>query len=258
MGSLRHLRDDALYRLEELSGQYSASWDGDTQLRAWSLYCGALVNAARVALLVDADAAAFSLWLARAGANWQVLLDRAKEGTPLPPASENQALTGLLTIGDFAAAARLARSSARNPGPYEYEDEFLHAFLGQEVAAAVDAGRSLDTLATVVAKLAAATDDARPRAWQALIGGDAAEFWSALTTMGHAYAQRMQGLAKDPAADYFEWRAAKDLWLEGLALSRLARRIGLRASPAPIPGQPPFAIDCPTTADDGAFLLAKR
>lgn len=258
MGSLRHLRDDALFRLEELSEQYSPSWDSDTQLRAWSLYCGALVNAARVALLVDADATAFSLWLARAGANWQILLDRTKDGTPLPLASENHVLLGLLTIGDFAAAARLARSSARNQGPYEYEDEFLHAFLCQEAAAAVDDGRSLDALAPVIAKLAAATDDARPRAWHALVGGDAAGFWAALTAMGHAYTHRMRDLAKDPAADYFEWRAAKDLWLEGLALGRLARRIGLRPSPVPMPGHPPFAVDCPTMADDGAFLLARR
>ena len=70
--------------------------------------------------MADADPRKLALQLARAGANWAVLLRRAQRSGFQVPASKNAPLLGLMAIDDLTGAAELAQLSATRAHPLEY------------------------------------------------------------------------------------------------------------------------------------------
>ena len=255
MASLQSLREDALFALEELGAEHQDPADAESQIGLWHSYCGHLINAGYVSLLADADPKSFSLFLTRSGANWRILLQRARQGGFVVPAYRNQPLLGVMATDNVPLAGELAQLSARAREAPEYADEFLYAFFLQEVIASL-AGAPLHKRALIqtVAELRQEADDARATLSQAILDGNAADFWSALEDRGRDHAAEMEERRK--TGNYFTWRGARFVWLEGLALVRVAARLGFGAAPVTLPNLPPLALAASPALDDGAFLLA--
>jgi hypothetical protein len=256
MGTLRQLREDAYHRLSELYEEYKPSWDPETALYAWRLFTDACLMAAEVALLADSDLKDYARWVARAGGNWFTLLERARRQKFEVPASYNEALMALVAVGDLNVAADLARRSASALVPPEYDDEFRWAyFLQRLVVAAAGGPFDAGAMTSLAAELRKVAPDHRADLADAVAARDAKAFWEAFAAAAEAYREDMNEKRQNPAAPYHSWRAAQHVWLEGMALQRMAEALGLGTPPRPVKAIPRLAMRARPVADDRKYLL---
>lgn len=260
MGTLRVLRENAIYRLEEIHRAFDPVWPTDHQLFIAESACEAFHNIALVALLADLNPEGYAQNLVRAGENWLALLHTAnKRHTPIP-ASANRALLGVLAVGAHALASDLAAASAGDIIPPEYEDEFYPAFFIQQFILA-EGGRSPVTpgLPDVLARLEAALADVSPtRALlaNALLRRDAPAVADSLATLNREFMKDMSEKAKNPATRPDEIQATRRVWIEGLAWLQLATLAGLKIEPD-YDAIPALALDPPTITPRGDCVLGQ-
>lgn len=183
------------------------------------------------ALLIDGDREAFFSWLLAIAENGRRVSARlANAGFEPPPASANLPVLAALAAGDLARAEALgaaARADWSRPDG-EYEDEFLWAATVNALAASAQ-----PDAAACEARLAA-LEATEPRPYlerialvRALLAGDARTFARALLDARHAYEDAIDKRSEAFGVKDTDFPARAGLWLEGLALLRLAERAGL-------------------------------
>jgi hypothetical protein len=183
------------------------------------------------ALLVDGDRDRFFQMLLAAAENGRRISSRfTAQGWAGPPASANLPLLAALAASDFERAGELARGApggwARDDG--EYEDEFLWA-------SALDAlVRSPSPDPTACEARLGALEDAAPRLYleriaivRALLAGEGDAFEAALLDGRAAYEEELDERAGSFGLKSIDFPARQALWLEGLALIRIAERAGI-------------------------------
>ncbi|MCP3143967.1 immunity 49 family protein [Pyxidicoccus xibeiensis] len=227
MRSLASYMDVGRQYLVQTSADFdpAAPWDERLEHhRTWGL---ALKMVAYGKLLVECDVPGFHAHLLCAAMNWRQLLTHARAEGHRVPASMNDALLSAIACGRMDLALELAELSAREPTVPEYEDEFLGAFFLQEYlrsrvgrGEAVDLERLCQDIDDFLGEPSPRTDTLR-----ALARGDGPAFDEAFRTWNETVA----ATRADPAApgSTFSSGITRHVWLEGLALLRLAGEAGL-------------------------------
>jgi hypothetical protein len=190
-------------------------------------------------LLLDASPQHFFYQLGCAAENWRRLhLHLRGQGAALPAASDNAALLGAVAAGYWELARDLCKVSATERGEEEYEDEFAWARLLQELIA-LPAGEapSEELLQRHRPALEESQAD-RLELLQALLAKDGRRFAAALTRLVQQHAAEVEALESTSSPE--ERVAYRFIWFEGLALLRLAERVGLKVE-EPLLYCPPLA-----------------
>jgi hypothetical protein len=226
---LRALRNDAADALEDLFEAFSPGMPREALLQAHDDAASSFLAIGVATLLVDGNADAFFLNLCRCAENGRRLLAlfRRRALDP-PPASRNVPLLAALAAGDLARADAIAALSRDTlaEAEREYQDEFLWALCLQRLARAGEIeGAALEP---VLARLAESggreSEVAFARALLARDGQGLAEaFAGALVERETEIEERAKAFTT-PVTDFAPHRF---IWLEGLALLRLAERAGL-------------------------------
>lgn len=237
--SLSDLREDALAGLAEGLARFRADAPRDALLAEVEEICLHAQVMAASHLLVEGQPQDLFVDLCCAAESWRrlhLLLERRK--LPPPPASSNLPLLGAIAADDQALAASLGglAATAWQPGE-EYQEDCDWAVLLAALAGAGEVPRALERLG----RSGAGTHADHLAAVRALQGRDAPAFVAALGRLAAAREEEWAGYAAAGALPEPELGAFRFLWLEGLALLRLADRAGLDTGEARFPGCPPLA-----------------
>jgi hypothetical protein len=232
MPNMKSLRADAALALEGLMDDFMPGADRDTLLAQVNDIILRLHLIGVATLLVDGDPQGFFLNLCRAAENGRRLLTllHARQ-LPPPPASWNVPLLAALAAGHFAQADAIAAASTstwQHAEVREYEDEFLWAVILQHLA------RQRPSPATTVEPLIAHLEKVNKKEYgsrcalaRALLAKARDDFAKAFESARLAYELRIEKEAKAFGAPVTSLAPHRSLWLEGLALLRLAERAGL-------------------------------
>jgi len=258
--SLRDLREDAADALDDALARFRPGAPREDLLAVAGEICLAHHTIGASMLLLEGQPQEYFLDLCRAAETWRRLLQHLRSrGLPPPPASASKPLLGAMAADHWPLAQGVARLSATafQPGE-EYEDDCDWAvLLAQTVAAGGDAAATApyaerllrsgpDTYAGRLAVL---------EAIRARDGRRFAEVFGLAALAAAEETERIVGMAAIPVTELAPYRW---IWLEGLALLRLAARAGLAVPGERFAGCPPLAR-VPRTADyagDGAIPLA--
>ncbi|MBZ4422599.1 immunity 49 family protein [Myxococcus sp. RHSTA-1-4] len=245
MRSLASYMEVARQYLVQTSADFSPAASWDDRFEAYRTWCLALKMLAYGKLLVDCDEPAFHAHLLCAAVNWRELLTRARAEGHQVPASMNDPLLGAIASGRRDLALELAELSARELTEPEYEDEFLGAFFLQEYLRA-RAGRT-DTadLERLCQDIDEYLDEPSPRTdtFRALARGDGPAFNDAFRTWNETVATTLSD--PDAPGATFSFGITRHVWLEGLAVLRLASGAGLPLEPVPRPHLPELILQPP-------------
>jgi hypothetical protein len=228
MPKLLSLRADAAARLTVLLGGFDPDAPRDTLLEHGEAIVLQLHLIATVTLLADGNAQGFFLNLCRMGENWRRLMVLLRgRGMAPPSARRNTALLATLAAGHFPLAAALAEVSATPRQEDDYEDEYLWASLLQELARPSASPEQMERLLAALEQVGEQAYGHRAAVVHALLARDERAFVSAFEA-----AQLDQELDTEKRARAFgtpvtPFAPHRFLWLEGLALLRLAERAGL-------------------------------
>jgi hypothetical protein len=176
-------------------------------------------------LLLRAEAHTFHRDLQRSGAAYAAFLDWVAMGSRT--VSKATPFFDAVASGDTAVATLIAERTATDPGlEEEYEDDFLYfRWLMGRFYLRQDSG-SLDSLLNRYETLLDGAEDVRWLICKALQSGDPQKFDAALQTL---ISQREADYADGMEADDFleeEWATEGYIFVEGLALLRLALQLG--------------------------------
>jgi immunity protein 49 of polymorphic toxin system len=243
---MKSLRADAALKLEGLMDDFTTGADRDTLLAQVNDIILSLHLIGVATLLADGNPQGFFLNLCRAAENGRRLLSlfRARKLTP-PPASWNTPLLAALAAGNFPQADAIAAASTttwQHAEVREYEDEFLWAVILQQLA------RLKPPPAATVQGLIARLEKVNKKEYgsrcavaRALLASDAKEFSKAFSAARLEYEIRIEAEAKAFGTPVTSFAPHRFLWLEGLALLRLAERAGLALEEADYRYCPPLA-----------------
>ncbi|WP_224363360.1 Imm49 family immunity protein [Hyalangium versicolor] len=225
---------------------FRTSADRDTLLAQVQdiVHCLHLIGVAT--LLVDGNPQGFFLNLCRAAENGRRLLAllHSRQLTP-PPASWNMPLLAALAAGNFPQADAIVSVSTttwQHVEVREYEDEFLWAVILQSLARAKPAPAStLEPLIARLEKVSKKEYGSRCALARAMLAQDADAFAQAFSATRLDYEIQTEKAAKEFGTPVTPFAPHRFLWLEGLALLRLAERAGLVLEDADYRYCPPLA-----------------
>jgi hypothetical protein len=256
MRSLASYMEVAQQYLVQTSEEFSPEAPWDDRLEAYRTWCLALKMLAYGKLLVDADVPTFHAHLLCAAVNWRELLTHARAEGQSVAASMNDPLLGAIASWRMDLALELAELSARTRTEPEYEDEFLGAFFLQEYVRA-RAGRT-DT--ANLERLCQDIDDylgepsPRTDTLRALARADGAAFAGAFRAWNETVATTLSD--PDAPGATFSSGITRHVWLEGLAVLRLAGEAGLPLEPELRPHLPELILrPLPATPAPTPWLL---
>lgn len=193
-------------------------------------------------LLADGNAQGFFLNLCRMAENWRRLLVLLRaRGEPPPSARRNTALLAAIAAGHTQLADALAQVSATARQEDDYEDEYLWACILQELAYQHPSPDSLERLLTRLEQVGAADYGNRSAVVRALLARDERAFAAAFEAARMDYALDTETRARTFGTPVTPFAPQRFLWLEGLALLRLAERSDISCTDTDFTYCPPLA-----------------
>jgi hypothetical protein len=246
MANLKSLRADAALKLDGLMDTFRPGADRDTLLAHVNDIIQSLHLIAVATLLVDGNPQGFFLNLCRAAENGHRLqeLFRARQLTP-PPASWNVPLLAALAAGNFDQADAITAASTttwQHSEVREYEDEFLWAVILQQLTRQkAPPASQVEPLIARLEKLNKKEYGSRCSLARALLAKAPDDFAKAFEAARLDYEIRTEKEAKEFGTPVTSFAPHRFLWLEGLALLRLAERAGLPLDGADYRYCPPLA-----------------
>ncbi|KFE70578.1 hypothetical protein DB31_5620 [Hyalangium minutum] len=246
MPNMKSLRADAAMKLEGLMDDFRPGADRDTLLAQVNDILLSLHTIAVATLLVDGNPQGFFLNLCRAAENGRRLLEllQARQLTP-PPASWNMPLLAALAAGNFPQADAIAAASTStwlHAEVREYEDEFLWAVILQQLAHHKPPPASrVEPLIARLEKLNKKEYGSRCALARALLTQSSSGFAKAFEAARLDYEVRIEKEAQEFGTPVTAFAPHRFLWLEGLALLRLAERAGIPLEGADLKYCPPLA-----------------
>ncbi|OJT25273.1 hypothetical protein BO221_13080 [Archangium sp. Cb G35] len=210
---------------------------------------------ATTTLLIDASPQYFFYNLCCAAENWRRLLAHLhSQGDALPPSSDNTPLLGAVAAGQWELARALCHLSATARAEEEYEDEFVWAHMLQEFIA-LPVGRAFpEVLLSRYERVLEEEQPDRLELFQALLVADGNRFFAAFQRVLQSHERETEARAVGFGMSPDKFVAYRFIWFEGLALLRLAERVGLR-SDEPFLYCPPLARVAMTMACDNDWAL---
>lgn len=137
-----------------------------------------------------------------------------------------------VAIGDWAGAEVIARGASPVLLPdLEYEEGYLHVRLLQALAAGRHDKAAFERMLVRQRELAAEGPEARTEIGQALVDHDAGALADALERLLRERAWRYAEARAAEVVTEEEWATEAQVCIEGLALVRLAERLGLPVEP---------------------------
>ncbi|NVJ05727.1 hypothetical protein HUW63_10855 [Myxococcus sp. AM001] len=241
MARLSSLRADAADSLGERLRRFDPGADRSSVLARLDAITLDLHLIAVATLLVDGNPQGFFLNLCRMAENGRrvqrLLADR---GLPPPPARRNTPLLGALAAGHFSLAEAVAEGSATQwQQGAEYEDEFLWASALQHLARTPFA--PLEHVLVSLEKAGQEPSASRVALARALVARDAAAFAESFAAACLDYGLVTEKRARSLATPVTSFAPHRFLWLEGLALLRLAERAGIAPEDTGFRYCPPLA-----------------
>jgi hypothetical protein len=244
MPNLMSLRSDAAAELGKLMERFRPGADRDTLLSQVDTITRELHLIAVATLLVDGNPQGFFLNLCRAAENWRRLhgLLRSRKLAP-PPTTKTMPLLAALAAGHLELADALATApTAERLEAEEYEDEYLWASILRHLA------RQTPSPASTVKPLLTRLHQANKKEYGhrcdvalALLAKDGAGFAKAFEKARLDYELNTEKKAASFATPFTPFAPHRFLWLEGLALLRLAERTGFVLEDADYKYCPPLA-----------------
>lgn len=226
---LPSLREDAALSVDELLSGISSQMDQALLLSRTRALCRDFHMIGVATLLLDGEPQFFFLNLCRAAENWRQLLEHhASRGWGLPPASENVHLLGAMAAGQWNLARQVAeRSSTVWQPSEEYEEDFawacfMHHLAGGEV---VRTPRLEEALARLEA-VAGEAYESRHALGRSLLSSDEHGFLEGFAAMVEAHEEQVELRASAFGTPVESFAPYRYIWFEGLALLRLAERVG--------------------------------
>lgn len=158
-----------------------------------------------------------------------------------------------VVIGDWAGADVIARGASTVLLPdLEYEEDYLHVKLLQALTAGRQGKAALERMLVRQRELAVEGPAARTEVGQALVDADAGALSDALERLLGERALRYAEARAAEVVTEEEWATEAHVCIEGLAIVRLAERLGLQVEPglqfipdllraAPLPATSPQA-----------------
>jgi hypothetical protein len=228
MSELETLVEDSLETLPGLLDRFNPAADRDTLVRRVDTLCQHFQVLATGALLLEGSTRYFFQNLVQAAENWRRLLTHLeRRGWAPPPATQNVPFLNAVATEQWTLAAELAAHSARQwqPGE-EYEDDFAWA---EVLHALVLQGRPGDTTERLARLEAVGAETQAPKLAmaRALLAGEGRDFQEAFGAAHAAYEEATERHAKMGTLPRRGFLPHRHVWMEGLALLRLAERAGL-------------------------------
>lgn len=244
MSELANLVEDSLETLPALLDRFNPAADRDTLVRRVDAVCQHFQVLATGALLLEGSTRFFLQNLAQAAENWRRLLVwLERQGWTPPPATWNVPLLDAVAAEQWTLAAEVATRSARQwQRGEEYEDDFAWAAVLQALVLPEPSGRaSLAERLERLQAVGAETQGPQLALASALQAGDGRGFHQAFEAAHAAYEEVTERHARMNTLPRRSFLPRRYLWMEGLALLRLAERAGL-----PPPGS--YLRYCPRLA----------
>jgi hypothetical protein len=239
---LRDLRDGAAETLEATLEAFAPGAPRERLIEDVQAICRALHTTGVSMLLVEGKPQEYFLDLCRAAENWRRLLEHLR-GRELeaPPASYLAPLYGAMAAGEWELARGVAVAVATRwqPGE-EYEDDFDWAALIHRCVA----GAGQAQLAPYVGSLRRSGQEAygeRLEVLQAIWSGDREAFLAAFRAVLAVHGEDMEEAVQSFNTGKLDLAPYRFVWLEGLALLRLAEEAGLETSSERFLYCPPLA-----------------
>jgi hypothetical protein len=244
MPNLMSLRSDAAAELGKILQRFQPGAGRDTLLSQLDTVTQDLHIIAVATLLVDGNAQGFFLNLCRAAENWRRLhaLLRSRKLAP-PPTTKTVPLLAALAAGHFELADALASApTAERLEAEEYEDEYLWASILRHLARQTPpAVSTVKPLLTRLQKANKKEYGHRCDAVLALLAKNPEDFAKAFEQARLDYELQTEKKAASFATPVTAFAPHRFLWLEGLALLRLAERAGIVLEAADLKYCPPLA-----------------
>jgi hypothetical protein len=244
MANLMSLRSDAGAELGKILQRFQPRVDRDTLLSQLDTVTRDFHIIAVATLLVDGNAQGFFLNLCRAAENWRRLLALLRSRKlPPPPTTKTVPLLAALAAGHFELADALATApTAEQIQGEEYEDEYLWAIILRHLARQTPSPAStVKPLLTQLLKTNKKEYANRCDMALALLTKDAEAFTQAFEKARLEYELQTEKKAANFATPVTSFAPHRFLWLEGLALLRLAERVGFVLEAADYKYCPPMA-----------------
>jgi hypothetical protein len=258
MARLISLRADAAASLGERLSRFDPTADRP-RLLAWLDAVTRDLHVIAVAtLLVDGNPQGFFLNLCRMAENGRRMQALLKgRGLAPPPARRDTPLLGALAAGHFALADAVAASSATQwQQGAEYEDEFLWARALQLLARAPPASPvALEHALVALEQVGKEAYASRVSLARALVAGDGAGFADAFAAACLDHGIVTEKRARSVSTPVTAFAPHRFLWLEGLALLRLAERAGIAPQDTDFRYCPPLARVPMTVTYTGDWAL---
>jgi len=228
LSSLRILRKNAIFDLHEVEKQYKQHLPDRVQVRAFKKYCFALHQIAYVEILEDINFANYSSNLIRSAENWLHLLKQLNSGKDTVPTSFLLPLFGVLAIGSNDLASDIANNASDKKVPPEYDDEFYYADLLHHLV--LENKVELENCLQRYEESLGDEDSTRLQVCKSIAERNEPEFLDAIATLNENFINEMEVKASMPSVSPAEINAARHVWLEGIALIRLANSYGIKSS----------------------------
>jgi hypothetical protein len=227
---LDSLRQDALDRVPDAMDEVQRTANPEDLGKLLRELCSAFELIGTAALLVDGRPDSFFLNLCRAAENWRRYLEfRGSIPSPEVMTDSMAPLVDACAAGHWPLAAAVAtQASTGRKSDTDYDDEYCYARLLIEVVR----GRALRTPEVDEALSASAAADqglyaSRLAAVGALLSGDGRAFAEAFAAAVGDRQASIDRQAKMVSIDPKKLAPRRHLWLEGLALLRIAESVGI-------------------------------
>lgn len=254
--------DIAKHELLQLAQDFSPGCHFRERLQTYRRFCLALEVRAFCALLARADVTSFSRGLMIAAVNWRALLEYTRRSEPSAqvPASLNRPLLGAICCGPISFACELAALSSRELVRPEYDDEFLSALFLQEYLQSRSGSESRPVdLEAICDQIDAYLGKETPQVevFRSLARKEENRFQKSFLAWNESAAQELAARAEAPGAP--TWLSVvRYIWLEGMAVLKLAEAAGLQS-----PGRiyrliPPLLKLAPTVNPSAISVLLGR
>ncbi len=229
MMNLKALREDSGRAVRRLLEGIEPSFEASVLVRDVQDLCLHFHIIAVATLLVDGKPQGFFLNLCRAAENWRRLLAHLRrEGAPLPASKHHAPLLGALAAGHWTLARQVAELSETRwlPGE-EYRTEHVWSQVLQSlVVSGVGEGSALSPLLEAMDALGGEDMEDRALLVRALVESNESEFAKAFAHAALVRQEVIEKRAKLFTTPVTKFAPHRYLWLEGLALLRLAERAG--------------------------------
>jgi len=228
MARLAALREDSGRAIQQLVRQVAPTAERDALVRDVDALCLHFHIVAVATLLVDGNPQGFFLNLCRAAENWRRLLKHLHLKTlPLPPSRYTAPLLGADAAGAWGLARQVEELSETRWLPEEeYRTEHARAQLLHALVASGTRDAVLPKLEALEA-LGGEEGADLVACTRALLGGDGAAFAEAFRHAVLVHGEDVEKRAKLFTTPVTRFAPRRAIWLEGLALLRLAERAGI-------------------------------